>query len=247
MSTLLQEIEAQIAGVKAGVAKHNVGTVREIGDGVAKVEGLTDAMLNEMLDFGNGVTGLALNLEEMEVGAIILGDYTGIKEGQEVLVQIAKEPIGKKGARITSHIALPGRFMVYMPAVNHIGVSRKIASEEERQRLKRIVMAERNGHGGFIVRKNACACSGSQSQSEGCGNCGTHTRTCDGCSWGGWGDCTGQGACAKGQTEEQACGDCGKHSRTCNDSCGWGDFGACSGADPGDACETGKPGGPEGC
>ena len=79
-----------------------------------------------------------------------------LKEGQEVLVQIAKEPIGKKGARITSHIALPGRFMVYMPTVNHIGVSRKIASEEERLRLKRIVAAEREaGHGGFIVRTAA--------------------------------------------------------------------------------------------
>ncbi|MGA2992708.1 MAG: Rne/Rng family ribonuclease, partial [Candidatus Korobacteraceae bacterium] len=79
-----------------------------------------------------------------------------LKEGQEVLVQIAKEPIGKKGARITSHIALPGRFLVYMPTVNHVGVSRKISSEEERQRLKRIVASEReNGHGGFIVRTAA--------------------------------------------------------------------------------------------
>ncbi len=79
-----------------------------------------------------------------------------LKEGQEVLIQIAKEPIGKKGARITSHIALPGRFLVYMPTVNHTGVSRKIASDEERQRLKRIVMSEReNGHGGFIVRTAA--------------------------------------------------------------------------------------------
>jgi ribonuclease G len=79
-----------------------------------------------------------------------------LKEGQEILVQIAKEPIGKKGARITSHIALPGRFLVYMPTVNHTGVSRKIASEEERQRLKRIVMSERdNGTGGFIVRTAA--------------------------------------------------------------------------------------------
>src|SRR5947207_4187381 len=79
-----------------------------------------------------------------------------LKEGQEILVQIAKEPIGKKGARITSHIALPGRFLVYMPTVNHTGVSRKIASEEERQRLKRIIMSEReNGHGGFIVRTAA--------------------------------------------------------------------------------------------
>jgi len=79
-----------------------------------------------------------------------------LKEGQEVLVQIAKEPIGKKGARITSHIALPGRFLVYMPTVNHVGVSRKIASEEERLRLKRIVTSEReHGLGGFIVRTAA--------------------------------------------------------------------------------------------
>ena len=79
-----------------------------------------------------------------------------LKEGQEVLVQIAKEPIAKKGARITSHIALPGRFLVYMPTVNHVGVSRKINSEEERQRLKRIVTSEReNGVGGFIVRTAA--------------------------------------------------------------------------------------------
>src|ERR1051326_5416618 len=97
MSTLLQEIEAQIAGVKTAAAKQNVGTVREIGDGVAKIEGLTDAMLDEMLDFGSGVTGLALNLEETEVGAIILGDYTGVKEGQEVRTtgRLLQVPVGK--------------------------------------------------------------------------------------------------------------------------------------------------------
>jgi Rne/Rng family ribonuclease len=83
-----------------------------------------------------------------------------LKEGQEVLIQIAKEPIGKKGARITSHIALPGRFLVYMPTVNHTGVSRKISSEEERQRLKRIIISEReNGQGGFIVRTAAAGAS----------------------------------------------------------------------------------------
>ncbi len=76
-----------------------------------------------------------------------------LREGQEVLVQIAKEPIGKKGARITSHIALPGRFLVYMPTVDHVGVSRRVASDEERQRLKRIVQTQRAGMpGGFIVR-----------------------------------------------------------------------------------------------
>ncbi len=79
-----------------------------------------------------------------------------LKAGQEILVQIAKEPIAKKGARITSHIALPGRFLVFMPTVTHIGVSRKIASEEERHRLKRILVHERGeASGGFIVRTAA--------------------------------------------------------------------------------------------
>jgi ribonuclease G len=82
-----------------------------------------------------------------------------LREGQEVLVQIAKEPIAKKGARITSHIALPGRFLVYMPTVNHVGVSRKIPNDQERSRLKRVVstLHEReNAQGGFIAR-TACA------------------------------------------------------------------------------------------
>ncbi|HEY1787102.1 MAG TPA: F0F1 ATP synthase subunit alpha [Verrucomicrobiae bacterium] len=97
MSTLLEEIEAQISGVKTSVSKQNVGVVREIGDGVAKIEGLTDTMLNEMLDFGNGITGIALNLEETEVGAIILGDYTEIKEGNEVRTtgKLLQVPVGK--------------------------------------------------------------------------------------------------------------------------------------------------------
>ena len=97
MSNLLQEIEAQISGAKASVAKQNVGVVREIGDGVAKIEGLTDTMLNEMLDFGGGITGIALNLEETEVGAIILGDYTQIKEGGEVRTtgKLLQVPVGK--------------------------------------------------------------------------------------------------------------------------------------------------------
>jgi len=79
-----------------------------------------------------------------------------LKPGQEILVQIAKEPIAKKGARITSHIALPGRFLVFMPTVSHVGVSRKIASDEERHRLKRILLHERSdASGGFIVRTAA--------------------------------------------------------------------------------------------
>ena len=97
MSNLLQEIEAQIAGAKTAVTKQNVGTVREIGDGVAKIEGLTDCMYNEMLDFGQGIMGLALNLEETEVGAIVLGDYTKIEEGSEVRTtgKLLSVPVGK--------------------------------------------------------------------------------------------------------------------------------------------------------
>ncbi len=97
MSSILHEIEAQIAGLKTSVAKQNVGTVREISDGVARLEGLTDAMLNEMLDFGHGVIGLALNLEETEVGAIILGDFKSVREGQEVRTtgRLLQVPVGK--------------------------------------------------------------------------------------------------------------------------------------------------------
>ena len=76
-----------------------------------------------------------------------------LQKGKEILVQIAKEPLGKKGARITSHIALPGRYLVYMPTVNHVGVSRKIDSFDERKRLRHVVRTHRTGMpGGFIVR-----------------------------------------------------------------------------------------------
>jgi Rne/Rng family ribonuclease len=79
-----------------------------------------------------------------------------LREGQEILVQVSKEPLGKKGARITSHIAMPGRYLVYMPTVDHVGVSRKISSDEERSRLKRIIHEHKNGlPGGFIVRTAA--------------------------------------------------------------------------------------------
>jgi len=82
MADLLEELEAQIEGIRFSIAKQNVGVIREIGDGVARVEGLSDAMLNEMLDLGHGITVLALNLEENEVGVIVLGDYTQLEEGR---------------------------------------------------------------------------------------------------------------------------------------------------------------------
>ena len=79
-----------------------------------------------------------------------------LKEGQEILVQIAREPLGTKGARITSHIALPGRYLVYMPTVEHIGVSRKIALQEQRLRLRSIILETKGSYtGGFIVRTAA--------------------------------------------------------------------------------------------
>jgi F-type H+/Na+-transporting ATPase subunit alpha len=97
MTDLLKEIQAQITGAKTTAAKQNVGVIREIGDGVAKIEGLSDAMLNEMIDFGNGVTGLALNLDETEVGVVILGDYTKLKEGDEARTtgKVLQVPVGK--------------------------------------------------------------------------------------------------------------------------------------------------------
>ena len=75
-----------------------------------------------------------------------------LKEGQEVLVQVAKEPIGTKGARITAHMSLPGRLLVFMPTVDHIGVSRKIDSSEERARLRQLISKNRKVGGGYIVR-----------------------------------------------------------------------------------------------
>ena len=97
MGNLLMEIEAQIAGARTAAARQNVGSIRELGDGVAKIEGLTDAMLNEMIDMGDGVTGLVLNLEETEVGVIILGDYTQLKEGDEARTtgKLLQVPVGK--------------------------------------------------------------------------------------------------------------------------------------------------------
>ena len=97
MGNLLTEIEAQLAGARTATAKQNVGSIRELADGVAKIEGLSDAMLNEMIDLGDGVTGLVLNLEETEVGVIILGDYTHLKEGDEARTtgQLLQVPVGK--------------------------------------------------------------------------------------------------------------------------------------------------------
>jgi proton translocating ATP synthase, F1 alpha subunit len=97
MSTLVQEIESKIAGLQAGTAHTNTGKVREVGDGIARVEGLSNVMLNEMVEFPGGVIGLALNLEENEVGVVLLGNYRDIKEGDEVKTtgRLLSIPVGK--------------------------------------------------------------------------------------------------------------------------------------------------------
>jgi len=97
MSSILQELEKEIAGITSSVEKSNVGVVRQVGDGVAKVEGLSDVMLNEMIDFGGGVTGMALNLEESEVGVVLLGDYAAVKEGSECTTtgKLLSVPVGE--------------------------------------------------------------------------------------------------------------------------------------------------------
>src|SRR4030088_1163940 len=97
MSSILEEIETKISGLKTSTTKSNVGIVREAGDGVARIEGLSDVMLNEMIEFPNGIFGLALNLEETEVGAILLGDNTKISEGDEVKTtgKLLQVPVGK--------------------------------------------------------------------------------------------------------------------------------------------------------
>ena len=97
MSTLLQDIEAHIAAARTATLRTNVGVIRELGDGVARVEGLSDVMLNEMLDLGDGVTGLALSLDDADVGVIILGDDTRLHEGGEVRAtgKLLQVPVGR--------------------------------------------------------------------------------------------------------------------------------------------------------
>ncbi|MCW1921936.1 F0F1 ATP synthase subunit alpha [Luteolibacter arcticus] len=97
MSSILQELEKEIANVTASVQKSNVGVVREVGDGVAKVEGLSDVMLNEMISFPGGVTGLAMNLEEGEVGVVLLGSYDKIVAGMECSTtgKLLSVPVGR--------------------------------------------------------------------------------------------------------------------------------------------------------
>jgi ribonuclease G len=111
-------------------------------------------VLDEMEQVERTIEGDELDPDQSEGG--VLAALPPIEEllheGQELLVQISKEPIGTKGARITSHISLPGRHLVYMPTVDHVGISRRIESEDERERLREVVESMRAPGTGFIVR-----------------------------------------------------------------------------------------------
>jgi len=97
MSTVLEQIESQIANLSNRAVKKNTGTIRTVADGVAKIDGLSDVMYNEMVQFPGGASGIALNLEEDEVGCVVLGDISGLKEGDEVLTtgRLLSVPVGK--------------------------------------------------------------------------------------------------------------------------------------------------------
>ncbi|WP_221031622.1 F0F1 ATP synthase subunit alpha [Actomonas aquatica] len=97
MSTVLEQIESQIANLSNKAVKKNTGSIRTVADGVAKIDGLSDVMYNEMVTFPGGVTGIALNLEEDEVGCVVLGDVSQLKEGDEVLTtgKLLSVPVGK--------------------------------------------------------------------------------------------------------------------------------------------------------
>jgi F-type H+-transporting ATPase subunit alpha len=97
MSTALEQIEQQIAKLSSKAIKKNTGNIRTIADGVAKIDGLSDVMYNEMVQFPGGAIGIALNLEEDEVGCVILGDISKLKEGDEVTTtgKLLSVPVGK--------------------------------------------------------------------------------------------------------------------------------------------------------
>ena len=97
MSSVLEQIEQQIAKLSSKAVKKNTGVIRTVADGVAKIEGLSEVMYNEMVQFPGGAIGIALNLEEDEVGCVVLGDISKLKEGDEVQTtgRLLSVPVGK--------------------------------------------------------------------------------------------------------------------------------------------------------
>ncbi len=130
----------QSAFVNIGLDRDAFLYVGDISENILNIEEFID---EENIEEERTTTHSEVHIEDL------------LREGQEILVQIAKEPIGTKGPRITAHISLPGRYLVYMPTISHIGVSRKIEDENERERLKQIMEKIKKGTGGYIVRTAA--------------------------------------------------------------------------------------------
>ena len=120
-----------------------------VADITTSMEEYTDFLEEETGD-GEKIEYEALPEQNRRSGQARIKDL--LQEGQEILVQVTKEPIGTKGSRITTYISLPGRYLVYMPTVNHVGVSRRIAHAEERIRLRELMLKMRSGKAGYIIR-----------------------------------------------------------------------------------------------
>ena len=143
---------AAVVEAADSVLAEPVGEPSDVPLAVASTAG--DRVERRGRDRGNGVAGRSGPREDRPDAKI----EDLLKEGQDILVQVVKEPLGTKGARLTSHVTMPGRFLVFMPTVDHVGVSRKIDSREERGRLRGIVREFREQHGftgGVIIRTAA--------------------------------------------------------------------------------------------
>ena len=125
-----------------------------VGDYTADVGGIVERLVDDDAEPG-GEALLDIDVEEPPRREPLTPIEDVLRKGQDVLVQVSKEPLGTKGARITSFISLPGRYLVYMPQSRHIGVSRRIRDEAERDRLRAVVRELSQPSGGFIVRTNA--------------------------------------------------------------------------------------------
>jgi ribonuclease G len=152
----VESVEAETVKPASETKEENVPSFETNGDETAKeTDSRPDREVGRRGRRGRGGRGRDRDRQNGDRGTMpAISDL--LKEGQEILVQIAKEPIAKKGARITSHIALPGRYLVYMPTIEHLGVSRKIESSNERNRLRTMLQKIRQDKdipaGGFIVR-----------------------------------------------------------------------------------------------